>query len=415
MYTYPHFNFNGLFPSTLQDGKTPLQVADGDDVIEYLQAGYNPENDDRLTHSDVGSVGLSSWMETSSQGTVDPMGFEVHGSFTFAEHEYLDRASSCASLYSMDSGESTPRDSPSKAKACMLGSAIGDALGATLEGCPNRDPYRPVVTDIVGGGSFHLVPGQWTDDTSMMLCLAQSLAHRKGMNLRDQLRRYWRWCSKGENSSTGKAFSVGATTLKALKKFAHSGSNSGHCGSKAPNTAGNGSLMRIAPIPVVANSLERAMEWGAEQSKTTHGTREAVEACSAFSGMVHRALAGEDKENILNCPEILNGRWSPKIKKVIEGSYREREPPDIKGTRYVVNTLEAVLWAFYKSETFTDGMILVVNLGNDADTTGAIYGALAGAYYDLEAIPKHWRDIVYWSDHIQSVAERLYKLRSRVK
>lgn len=133
-----------------------------------------------------------------------------------------------------------------RAKGALLGLAVGDALGTTLE-FKAKDSYTPL-TDMVGGGPFMLEAGQWTDDTSMMLCLADSLIEMGGMDLRDQTERYIRWFRKGENSVTGHCFDIGMTVRDALARFEATGNPKS--GSASENSAGNGSLMRLAPVPV---------------------------------------------------------------------------------------------------------------------------------------------------------------------
>eukprot|EP01138_Halocafeteria_seosinensis_P009805 gb/GECG01010016.1/.p1 GENE.gb/GECG01010016.1/~~gb/GECG01010016.1/.p1 ORF type:complete len:338 (+),score=27.55 gb/GECG01010016.1/:1-1014(+) len=309
-----------------------------------------------------------------------------------------------------DTRESTPFISGvDRAKGCLLGTAVGDAFGTAIEFRPPLDPFNPTVTDIIGKGPHRLRKGQWTDDTSMALCLADSLIKRKSLDLIDQLTRYGRWFRKGENSCTGRCFDIGNTTRKALGTFSQH--RDPYSGSTNKNSAGNGSIMRIAPIPVASTSLDIAMRWGGEQSKTTHQVQEAVEGCQILSGMVFLALEGCSKHEILSHPDICSSKWSEKLTKVVQGSYASKEPPEIRGSGYVVDTLEAALWAFHKSRDFREGTVLVANLGLDADTTAATYGALGGAYYGLEGIPEEWKKRVAWSNHIQRIGETLYNLR----
>ena len=289
--------------------------------------------------------------------------------------------------------ELTARD---RFRGCLLGLAAGDALGTTLE-FKKPGTFEPI-DDMVGGGPFGLKPGQWTDDTSMALCLAKSLIECDGFDPMDQMQRYVRWWREGYLSSTeGPAFDIGTTVRSALSRFERTGEP--YAGSTDSNSAGNGSLMRLAPVPMYfAGDAEEAIDRSAESSRTTHGVAEAVDACRYFAGLLVDALKGVDKDTLLApryCP--VEGLWetSPlarKIAEVADGSFKHREPPEIKGTGYVVKSLEAALWAFHKSSDFRDGALLAVNLGDDADTTGAIYGQIAGAYYGVEAIPSEWRE-----------------------
>lgn len=296
-------------------------------------------------------------------------------------------------------------------RGCLLGLAAGDALGTTLE-FKQPGSFEPV-RNMAGGGSFQLRAGQWTDDTSMALCLATSLVERGGFDALDQMRCYVRWFHEGYLSSTGVCFDIGNTTSSALSRFEKTGNP--YAGSSDPGTAGNGSLMRLAPVPMfyTGNAAE-AIERSAASSKTTHGAVQVVDACRYYAGLIVGALRGVDKETLLSeryCP--LEGYWDrdpleAEIDEVARGSYKHKEPPAIDGAGYVVLALEAALWAFHKSTDFRSGALLAVNLGNDADTTGAIYGQLAGAHYGVESIPAEWQKCLAMRKDIESLADRLY-------
>ena len=304
--------------------------------------------------------------------------------------------------------ETTTRD---RFRGCLLGLAAGDALGTTLEFEP-PGTFKPI-DDMIGGGPFRLKPGQWTDDMSMALCLAASLIERGGFDAKDQMQRYVSWWKDGYLSSTGSCFDIGNTVSDALSRFIRTGEP--YAGSTDAMSAGNGSLMRLAPAPMYyAGDATEAIDRGAESSRTTHGAKEAVDACRYFSGLLVGALKGVDKETLLAgsyCP--VEGLWgrnplAEKIAAIADGSFKDKEPPEIKGKGYVVDALEAALWAFHKSQDFREGALLAVNLGDDADTTGAIYGQIAGAYYGAEAIPAAWRERLTMTTEIASMADSLY-------
>ena len=296
-------------------------------------------------------------------------------------------------------------------RGCLLGLAAGDALGTTLE---FRSPgtFEPI-DDMVGGGPFNLQPGQWTDDTSMALCLATSLIEQDGFDAADQMERYVRWWREGYLSSTGRCFDIGTTVRGAQMRFERDGDP--YAGSTDPQTAGNGSLMRLAPVPMYyrADPVE-AISKAADSSRTSHGAREAVDACRYFAGLLVGALDGVDKETLLSpgyCP--VDGQWESeplagKIARIAEGSFKDRNPPQIKGTGYVVDALEAALWAFHHSNDFREGALLAANLGHDADTTAAIYGQIAGAYYGVDGIPADWRQKLTMVDEITSLADDIF-------
>ncbi|MBF0471132.1 MAG: ADP-ribosylglycohydrolase family protein [Gammaproteobacteria bacterium] len=298
----------------------------------------------------------------------------------------------------------------------FLGLAIGDALGTTLE---FRAPgsFTPL-TDMVGGGPFSLEPGQWTDDTSMALCLAESLIECKRCDLKDQLQRFLRWHNEGYWSSTGQCFDIGNTVSSALNQFVKSGDP--YSGPTHERSAGNGSLMRLAPIPIFyQHQPMEAIEMAGESSRTTHGNPMAIDSCRYFSGLIVGALHGEVKESLLS-PRYtpVEGVWEryplhPEIEAIAMGSFRTKSPPEIIGSGFVVQSMEAALWAFYHSTSFEEGALLAANLGYDADTTAAIYGQLAGAFYGLEHLPAKWLSLVAMRKEITTLIERLVTLAPR--
>ncbi len=295
-------------------------------------------------------------------------------------------------------------------RGCLLGLAVGDALGTTLEFKP-PGTFKPI-TDMLGGGPFQLKPGQWTDDTSMALCLAESLIECKGFNPKDQMERYVRWWKEGHLSSTGICFDIGNTTRAALSAFLRTGNPMS--GPTDAYSAGNGSLMRLAPVPMLyAGDPKEAIEKSGESSKTTHGAGVCIDACRYFGGLIAGALAGTEKDELLSDHYApIPGYWDKhplisEIKDIAAGSFKKKDPPEIRGTGYVAQSLEAALWAFYKTNNFEEGCLMAVNLGDDADTTGAIYGQIAGAYYGNNAIPLPWRKVATKHVFIIAFAEKL--------
>ncbi len=298
-------------------------------------------------------------------------------------------------------------------RGCLLGLAAGDALGTTLEFRP-RGSLAPL-TDMVGGGPFRLKPGQWTDDTSMALCLATSLIKRRGFDPVDQLERYVRWWRRGYLSSTGQCFDIGNTTRAALARFEQT--REPYPGSTDAQSAGNGSLMRLAPVPLFYASRPReAVEKAGDSSRTTHGARTCVDACRYLGALLVGAVSGVPKEELLaERYRPAPGCWdeqelTPEIDEIACGSFKRRQPPEIRGTGHVVRSLEAALWAFHHSTCFADGCLLAVNLGDDADTTGAVYGQLAGACYGEQGIAQAWRSRLAMRPLIESLATQLYAL-----
>jgi len=293
----------------------------------------------------------------------------------------------------------------------LQGLAVGDALGTTLE-FAEPGTFTPI-TDMVGGGPFSLRPGEWTDDTSMALCLAESLVEKNSFDPRDQMERYLRWWKEGHLSHSGNCFDIGNTTRKALSQFEIT--QDPFSGSSDSFAAGNGSIMRLAPVPMFySREPELAIMKSAESSRTTHGANEAIDACKYLGAIIAGALNGATKDELLSehyCP--IDDYWKnnplvPKIDDIAMGSFKRKDPPDIKGTGYVVQSLETALWAFNKGNTFEEGCLLAVNLGDDADTTGAVYGQIAGAYFGEQGIPQKWLTNLAMRQTILDLAHRLF-------
>lgn len=307
----------------------------------------------------------------------------------------------------------TPSDILDRSLGAMVGLAVGDALGTTVE-FKSPGSFTPLV-NIVGGGPFNLEPGQWTDDTSMALCLAESLIECRGFDPGDQMTRYVLWWREGHLSSNGRCFDIGITVRTALSAFERSGNP--FSGSTDEYSAGNGCIMRLAPIPIAyASDPQRAIHLAGESAKATHGAPACVDACRYMAGLIVGALHGASKAELLGdsfAPQgtnWVNESLHEHIAKVAAGSFKRKEPPAIRGTGFVVDSLEAALWAFYKSDNFRDGAVLAVNLGDDADTTGAVYGQIAGAYYGFSGIPEEWSEKIALRETVLGYAQKLCEL-----
>jgi len=297
-------------------------------------------------------------------------------------------------------------------RGALIGLAVGDAVGTTVE-FASPGSFVPV-TDMIGGGPFGLPAGAWTDDTSMALCLAESLLSCNTFDAKDQMERYVRWWEDGHLSSTTKCFDIGTTVRAALARFM--ATKDPMAGSTHPQTAGNGSLMRLAPVPIFfAGQPAEAIRIAGESSRTTHATPVAVDACRYFAGLVVGALSGASKVELL-APQYtpVLGGWAdaplhPTIAAIADGSFKVKAPPAIRGSGYVAESLEAALWAFHNSGDFRSGCLMAVNLGDDADTTAAIFGQLAGAYYGESAIPCDWRAKLARKPLLDRMAESLFQ------
>lgn len=288
---------------------------------------------------------------------------------------------------------------------CLLGLAAGDAVGTTVE-FRSRGSF-PLVTGMTGGGPFGLKPGEWTDDTSMALCLAESLVEQRGFSAADQMNRYLRWYREGYWSSNGRCFDIGGTIRGALHRYMLTGEP--FSGATDPMSAGNGSIMRLAPV-VMYYFPDREMIglYTAESSRTTHGALECLDACHLLGDILYRAFSGAEKEHVLmgTSPDRMT---TPALKILALGDYRILPMEKIHGTGYVVQSLEAALWCFDTTSNFKDAILAAANLGDDADTTAAICGQVAGAYYGVEGIPADWLEMLVRREEITMLAERLFR------
>lgn len=302
-----------------------------------------------------------------------------------------------------------PTDRLDRARGALLGLACGDAVGTTVEFMP-RGSFTPM-TDMVGGGIFRLVAGQWTDDTSQALCLASSLIEN-GFDPLDQMNRYVRWHEQGYMSSNGKCFDIGNATYDALRTFKRTGN--AIAGSSDPNSAGNGSIMRLAPVPIrYLHTPELALDLCVEQSKTTHKSPECLMACRLLGEVLIRALQGKPKNEVL-APSQQDLRLTPGLKSIASGRYKAKTIDQIRGSGYVVESLAASLWCFLKTNNFKDCVLIAANLGDDADTTAAITGQIAGAYYGQSGIPVEWLAKLTMAEEIGDLAEQLVLNHSKI-
>ena len=302
----------------------------------------------------------------------------------------------------------------SRLRGTLIGLAVGDALGAAVE-FQQPGSFNPV-TGFRAGGLHGLGPGEWTDDTSMALALADSIA-REGWDLNDQARRYVDWWRNGTYSVNGCCFDIGLTIRAALARFEQT-SDARSAGSRSEEASGNGSIMRLAPVVIryadrFPNAVPELAKFAAESSLPTHASPQCLSACRYLAlvqcGLVH----GIRREEVLapNWEPLQQMRAQdplhPAVDEVAQGSFRQREPPEIVGSGYVVRSLEAALWAFWNSENFDEAVLQAVNLGNDADTTGAVCGQIAGAFWGEDGIPAGWRKGLARQDLIEPNLQRL--------
>lgn len=291
-----------------------------------------------------------------------------------------------------------PRDS--RRLASIIGLAVGDAVGTTVEFLP-AGSFAPH-TDMVGGGPFELPVGAWTDDTSMALCLSESLVECGGFDATDQMRRYVRWWREGYWSSTGQCFDIGITTRQALMRF--EGTGEPWSGSDDPKSAGNGSVMRLAPVVAYfADDAVAAVQHARESSRTTHGARECVDGCEVLARLLLAGYIGGD----VTAPLVPGASWSAALRAVAAMDGAVEATPARPPSGYVVDTLACARWAVARAASFREAVLLAANLGGDADTIAAVTGQIAGAQWGFEGIPSEWVERLARGDEVMALAERV--------
>lgn len=269
----------------------------------------------------------------------------------------------------------------------FVGLAIGDALGAPVEFC-GRDTFEPV-TNYRSGGKFSLPAGAWTDDTAMALCLANSLISHKGLDQQDLLDQFCRWAEFGENTSTGVAVGIGQNTLRALGDFKRNGELLARPFGRKND--GNGSVMRLAPVACFfAADLGSAVKAAKAQSLTTHSSSIAEECCELLATVLVDLINDEPFDACLRT--VLKRDWCDPIASAFHTNLRDLAPEAVRSTGYAVDTLHAAIWAVAQTDSFEDAVLKAVNLGDDADTVGAVAGQVAGGLYGYSEVPSHLKN-----------------------
>ena len=214
---------------------------------------------------------------------------------------------------------------------------------------------------------------------------------------------------KGISAPPGSASTWVGRFVRPSNRFARTGDPAS--GPTDPDTAGNGSLMRLAPVVLFYYPhRERIDHYAAESSRTTHGAEEAVASCRMLATVLNALLSGQSRHDALRA--LQPKPWmSDRLSAVASGGYRPKARAEIRGSGYAVECLEAALWCFLRATSFEDAVLMAANLGDDADTTAAVCGQLAGAYFGVGGIPERWREQVVLGDQIQAWAERLVTAR----
>lgn len=301
-----------------------------------------------------------------------------------------------------DSALSAARNLRDRFVGSMLGLAIGDALASATQ---FRNPGTfTQVGDLLGGGPFDLPRGAWSDDTSMALCLAESLLEIGSFDPRDQVDRYRRWQQQGHLSATGQCLGITASTAKALAQAGWR--RQLFSGSHDPNQLDPEVLSRVAPVVMFYFAqASDAVTFASEQSRTTCQAPGAMEACKVLAASLHEALSGKPKSLVLAPGADTLDLAALRTPAASIASSGGKSPNPRAGN--VLEALDAALWAFRSTDNFRDGALKAANLGANSDVVTAVYGQLAGAHYGVAAIPATWRTSLANKDLIEGLADRL--------
>jgi ADP-ribosyl-[dinitrogen reductase] hydrolase len=271
----------------------------------------------------------------------------------------------------------------------LLGLHAGDSLGATIEFLP-ASPAWDTHKEIIGGGEFHWKAGEATDDTDLMLCVLKSLKSLDELDFNLLKTEMLKWYHSSPPD-------IGNTTKKGLARL-EANFPLRECGFVDDGFQGNGSIMRVAPLALLSDTSSGFYEDQQDaslldilitQTKMTHGHQHCVDCDLIFVKALKAALAGASKQQIyFHALQTARGA-SPLIAQRIE-ELGTLEWSQVKTTGFCVDTLCAALWALLKYDTLENAVTAIVNRGDDADSCGAVTGALCGAFYGFEAIPKRW-------------------------
>jgi len=291
-------------------------------------------------------------------------------------------------------------------QGCLVGLAVGNALGAPVEGMDATEIERQHgrVTELIGGGWLGLEPGAWTDDTAMMLCIARSIVGKGRFDPQDTAEKFFQWF---DTNPAG----IGQTTWLAMEAFGE-GASWNEAGRMAHArlgglSAGNGSIMRCAPIALLdGRDPERLTRDSIDSSLITHLDPRACWGAVAVNLAISH-LVYQGNEGLIET--ISAGIDQPDVRKAVV-AVPQMERDDVVPSAFVLDTLQAALWSFLKTTSFEDALVTAVNLGGDADTVAAVCGSMAGAHYGLRAVPSRWLERLVGKSEIVELAEKIHRL-----
>jgi ADP-ribosylglycohydrolase len=312
-------------------------------------------------------------------------------------------------------------DSRDRVVGAVVGLAVGDALGVPVEFESRAARAADPVTGMRSGGVWRTEAGTWSDDASLALCLAESIVER-GFDPDDSGRRSLAWLDEGHWAARGAAFDVGGATRRALDRI-RSGMPAVMAGGRGENDNGNGSLMRILPASAWLAALPEPARFRAiaAYSSATHGHPRSLLGCwlhcLVAGGLLRGAPPREAYEaamaearGLLDSLPLAARAEAGAYSRVLDGSLPGLRPSEVRGSGYVVHCLEAALHCLVSTSDFPSCVLAAVNLGEDADTTGAVAGGLAGLAYGRRGIPGDWASAIARSGEIEALAGSLADL-----
>lgn len=301
-------------------------------------------------------------------------------------------------------------------KSALLGVAVGDALGVPAEFRPREFLRENPVTDMTGHGTHYQPPGTFSDDSSLTFCLAEALAG--GFDLHTIGRNFVRWRDEGFWTARGFVFDIGGTTGQAIGRL-RKGVQPDLAGDSDENCNGNGSLMRILPLLFHLHDKPAAERFDLTRqvSSLTHRHIRSVITCFIYLEYARLLWQGSGKTEAYDTlrkeiPAFLNSLNADpseitRFDRLLQGNIAEVPEEAIKGSGYVLHTLEASLWCLLTSGSYREAVLKAVNLGEDTDTTAAVTGGLAGLLYGWNTIPEHWLLQLARRDDIEDLAVRM--------
>ena len=313
--------------------------------------------------------------------------------------------------------------SKNKILDAVMGLCVADALGVPVEFITREEIMRNPVTEMRGYGTYNMPPGTWSDDTSMTLCLLDSLS--EGLDYHDIMSKFQKWMTRAEYTPHGEVFDVGVSTRQAICRFIE-GTEPLRCGGEGEHDNGNGSLMRILPL-LFYIQYEYGMDFYEKDkvfdiihdvSSLTHAHKRSKIACGLYLCVANQIVAGMERNQAVSAGirraaehYICRQGYEEELfsyRRILESGFEKTPEIEIRSSGYVVHTLEAALWCFLNTDSYRDCVLKAVNLGEDTDTVAAVAGGIAGLYYGYDNIPEEWLRQIAKREYIEELCRKKF-------